>query len=130
MATGRVLSVRPGWAWAIIHGPRRVENRSWRTCYRGPLYIHASKNWSKKSGVELAAICRGAGIASPKMADLKFGWIIGICEIYDCVSYEDVPLKLKLWAEQGKWCWLLKNIRAMDPIEHRGRLGLCEMHLL
>jgi ASCH domain len=36
-----VLTVRQPWAWAIIHGGKDVENRSWRTKYRGPLLIHA-----------------------------------------------------------------------------------------
>ena len=34
--------MRPPWAWATIYGGKDVENRSWRTAYRGPLLIHAS----------------------------------------------------------------------------------------
>ena len=39
----RALTVRQPWAWAIIYGGKDLENRRWRTSYRGPL-IHASKN--------------------------------------------------------------------------------------
>lgn len=39
----KALSVRPPWAWAIAHAGKRIENRSRRTTYRGPIAIHASK---------------------------------------------------------------------------------------
>ena len=42
--TIKCLSVCEPWAWAIIHGPKGIENRSWATAYRGPLLIHASKS--------------------------------------------------------------------------------------
>ena len=36
------LSIRPAWAWAIIHGGKDVENRSTRTSFRGRFLVHAS----------------------------------------------------------------------------------------
>ncbi len=40
------LSLRPPWAWFAIHAPPRfrkgVENRTWKTTYRGPLWVHSS----------------------------------------------------------------------------------------
>ncbi len=39
-----VLSIRQPYAWAVVHGIKDIENRSWRTHYRGPLLIHASAN--------------------------------------------------------------------------------------
>lgn len=38
----RVLSVQQPWAWAIVRGAERVENRRWRTPHRGPVLIRAS----------------------------------------------------------------------------------------
>lgn len=35
----RILSVRQPWAWALVDGWKDVENRSWRTAYRGPIAI-------------------------------------------------------------------------------------------
>lgn len=41
----KALTIRQPWAWAIVHGPKRLENRDWPGCsYRGPILIHASKN--------------------------------------------------------------------------------------
>ena len=37
----RALSIRQPWAWLILNGYKDLENRTWRTDYRGPLLIHA-----------------------------------------------------------------------------------------
>lgn len=38
----RALSIKPSWAWAILHLRKRIENRTWWTFWRGPLFLHAS----------------------------------------------------------------------------------------
>lgn len=38
----KALSIRQPWAWLIANGYKDIENRSWRTNYRGPVLIHAS----------------------------------------------------------------------------------------
>ncbi|MDX6480321.1 MAG: hypothetical protein QOG85_831 [Gaiellaceae bacterium] len=38
----KALSLRQPWAWAVIHGGKRVENRVWNTKFRGSFLIHAS----------------------------------------------------------------------------------------
>lgn len=38
------LTVKQPWASAIMAGLKRVENRTWRTDYRGPLAIHAGSS--------------------------------------------------------------------------------------
>lgn len=38
----KALSIRQPWAWLIVNGFKDIENRSWRTKYRGPVLIHAS----------------------------------------------------------------------------------------
>lgn len=39
----RALSIRQPWAHLIIHGGKRIENRSWNTKHRGPIFIHVAK---------------------------------------------------------------------------------------
>ena len=46
MRTITVLSVRQPWAWLLCEGLKDVENRNWRTNYRGELFIHAGKSFS------------------------------------------------------------------------------------
>jgi hypothetical protein len=38
----RALTVHQPWAAALVRGSKRIENRCWRTAYRGPLIIHAA----------------------------------------------------------------------------------------
>jgi hypothetical protein len=48
----KCLSIRPPWAWMIIHLQSKrwkdVENRTWTTNYRGPLLIHASSTLTRE----------------------------------------------------------------------------------
>ena len=39
----KALSLMEPWAALIAAGVKSIETRSWRTAYRGPLYIHASR---------------------------------------------------------------------------------------
>ena len=59
-AGDKVLSIRQPFADFILAGTKWVENRTWRTQHRGPLWIHASKietrevkEWQEK-GIDLA----------------------------------------------------------------------------
>jgi hypothetical protein len=38
----KILSIRHPWAYLIANGDKDIENRMWRTKYRGPFLIHAS----------------------------------------------------------------------------------------
>jgi len=38
----KILSVRQPWATPIVGRIKDVENRTWRTNYRGPVLVHAS----------------------------------------------------------------------------------------
>ena len=39
----KVIVVRQPWAWLIVHGYKDIENRSWRTRYRGTLLISGER---------------------------------------------------------------------------------------
>lgn len=104
----RIISVKQPWAWAIASGLKLVENRSWRTHYRGPLAIHASGRPE-----------RGIQIGQPD--GLPCGAIVAITSIVDCVPFADVagqPFAV------GPWCWMLGPVQAIEPIPMLGRLSL------
>ena len=44
----RALSIRQPWAWLIVNGHKDIENRSWRTKYRGPFLVHAGLKVEKE----------------------------------------------------------------------------------
>ena len=98
----KALTVLQPWAWAIMDGRKRVENRSWRTRHRGPLLIHAGKGrrWFRDSR-ELPD-----GSNHPSAVDLSYGAILGIVQIVDCVP---VAEKADDPFASGPWCFVLEK---------------------
>lgn len=111
----KTLTVCQPWAWALIHGPKRIENRSWPTRYRGPLLIHAGKTRNRLGDEEDSLP------DLPPYRLLEFGALIGVVELVDCVPVE---LVVGEPFAEGPWCWLLRNPRAIDPMPMLGKLGL------
>ncbi len=107
------LSIHSHWAWAIIHGDKRIENRTWRTRYRGPLLIHASQTIDREILANLPD--------APQPCDLTRGAFIGVVDVLDCVPFsetQNAPYAV------GPWCWLLSNPRPIQPVEWKGTTGL------
>jgi hypothetical protein len=46
-ASPKALSIRQPWAWLIVHGYKRYENRTWSTKLRGEILIHAGKSFDR-----------------------------------------------------------------------------------
>ena len=45
----KVLTIKQPWATLIMQGDKKYEFRSWKTKYRGEIYIHAGKSIDKKA---------------------------------------------------------------------------------
>lgn len=116
----KALSLKQPWAWLTIQGIKDVENRNWSTDYRGPLVIHASKNWSQ-DGFDF--ICGHKGLWVPWREDHVFGALIGYVDMIDCVdTYHDPEW---FW---GDWGFVFKRPREFKtPIPWKGRLGLFDV---
>lgn len=83
------ISVRQPWAWFIIYLGKDVENRTWRTLFRGPVWIHASKGMTRaeyEEGIICARRVFGRPFPEPRFEDLQRGGIIGRAEITGCVT--------------------------------------------
>src|SRR5262245_15321972 len=79
----KALTVLQPWAWAIIHGPKRIENRVWRTNHRGPLAIHA--------GISRKLLRPTINDGTPVPADLVYGAILGVVDVVDCLPLAQTP---------------------------------------
>ena len=117
------LTIRQPWAWAILHAGKRIENRSWRCKYRGPLLIHAAKGMTKME-YDLAAafIHRASGIYCPPSRALERGGFVGICKVVDCVS-EGSSASFDPWF-CGPWGIVLDEVRSIPFEAAAGSLGL------
>lgn len=115
----RCLTVQQPWAWAIIHGQKRCENRAWPTKYRGPLLIHAGKSRDAVDEYNTDHV----GLDDDDK--LAFGAIIGIVDLVDCVELANVGPEHDDYAT-GPWCWILANPRPVEVTACKGALGLWE----
>ena len=81
----KILVVRQPWAWLIVNGFKDIENRSWKTHYRGPLLIQASAGLPSKVDLEeFRLFARKRGVDLPEK--FEKGGIVGMVLLEDCVT--------------------------------------------
>lgn len=103
----KALSIQQPFADKIIFRGKNIENRTWRTKFRGTVAIHASMKlaeYVELSDKEKKTLIRGA--------------IIGVVDIVDCVDEY-----ISKWFN-GPIGFVLKNPRPLkNPIPCKGKLG-------
>mgnify|MGYP000621569859 FL=1 len=126
----KVLSLTEPCATLIKEKRKLIETRSWKTDYRGELYIHASitkipKDW--KEDKEFMALVNDV--------PLNFGNIICKCNLVDCVYMtkeyvEDIKKNnhqeyICGKYEEGRYAWILSDIIPLEmPIKAKGQLNI------
>lgn len=119
----KALSIRQPWAWLIFNKGKDIENRTWKTNFRGRVLVHAAKGITHAEHEEVA---RKLAFFTPKsripeINDLERGGIIGSIEIVDCVEKSDSS-----WFT-GPYGFVLANPEPMPFIPLRGMLGFFEV---
>lgn len=115
------LSIRTPWAWMITHAGKDIENRTWRTDYRGPLLIHTGK---KPESDLVFQWIRFKGFDLPEKESLPLGGIVGVCDLVDCL-----PKKSRDdgWQQANCFGFKLANARPLPFTACKGALGLFEV---
>lgn len=114
----KALSIRQPWAWLIVQGHKKIENRTWDTKKRGRFLIHASSKRPSDDDMEAAlAICTKLGIALPHKADFTLGAIVGYASLCGTVAQSDDPFFF------GPVGLQLKDCHAVEPIRFKGALS-------
>lgn len=130
------LSLTEPYATLIKNGIKTIETRSWKTNYRGKLYIHASSTKipkEYKNNLELMTLV--------DINNLNYGNIICSCELVDCIEMTDEfidEIRNNRTNEyitgvypKGRYVWILKNIEILEnPIEAKGHLGIWNFNKL
>lgn len=123
----KVISIKQPFATLIIEGYKEYEFRTWKTKYRGPIYIHASLGIDKS--------------VMEKYKDLNLeypsGCIIGKATLNDCLEINDefrniIKEKNKypyiynnvLKKDDSKYAFHMTNIEKIEPIKVKGQLGI------
>lgn len=128
MEIQKALSIKQPWAHLIAAGIKDIENRTWKTHFRGKIYIHACS--PMKFDVKLTdeqMIKAFPAIGDAIDGKLTFGAIIGEVEISDCVINHS-----SIWAEKSCeaiiYNWVLINPVTYDKpvLNVKGRLSFWE----
>ena len=125
----KVLSLMEPWGSLIKEKVKYIETRSWKTNYRGELYIHTSLKRIPKKDVRIQEL-----VTLLKDKNIKYGYIIAKCNLVDCI-YMDEEFINKIKNENpteykcgeyavGRYAWVLKDIRKIEPIQAKGHLGI------
>lgn len=107
----KAITIKQPWASLIAYGLKDIENRSWKTNYRGRVLIHAGKR-EKQFGMPRKLFSDDVVHSVIVSKELPMGAIIGSVEIVDCVKNHP-----SMWAVEGAWHWVLENpILFSEPI--------------
>lgn len=115
----KALSVKQPWAELIASGRKTIETRTWRTKYRGPLLICASKNIDNRA-------CSYHGFVPNRM---EAGFAVAIVDLVNCrpMVLADRPDAM---CELNKYAWVLENVRRIKQFPVKGQLGVFGVWLL
>ena len=107
----KALSVRQPFADNIIFHGKDIENRTWRTTFRGTVAIHAGMKFHDY-----------ADLSAEEKKQMVRGAIIGVVEVVDCVDKY-----ISKWFE-GPIGFVLKNPRPLKkPIPCKGKLNFWDV---
>lgn len=102
----------------------------WKTHYRGELAIHAGLGTQYLTKRELKEYPTGCVIAIANLVEcIHLGSVINKLpsELNKLVSIGiDWELLLKHPHAEGPYCWILKDVRAIEPVPARGAQQLWE----
>ena len=122
----KVISVRQPWAYLIVAGHKDIENRKWRTSYRGRLLIHASQAMEPDDFPMQRQWIETCGIVIPE--DLPRGAIVGSATLahVDCGNgYQGDGLACTSpWFEGPYGLHMSYPTAYPEPIPYRGQLGI------
>ncbi|MBQ6841300.1 MAG: ASCH domain-containing protein [Bacilli bacterium] len=119
----KVLSIKEPFASLIKDGKKKIETRSWKTNYRGEIYIHASLTKQKLD--ERIKILN-------EMIEPKPGYVLCKANLVDCIYMdEDYINEIKKTEEYlyghyevGRYAWVLKDVVIINPFLVKGKLGI------
>lgn len=139
----RALTLMQPWATLVLVGAKRIETRSWRVTYRGPLAIHAAKRFPK----DAKDLCQAPGFSLALAGEqLPLGVVLATCRLIACIPTRELQRNRTIEADPvanasnlemtdqerlfgnytpGRWAWLLSDVKPLqEPVPTKGALGL------
>lgn len=134
----RALSLTQPWAWSMVHGPKRIENRTWPVpehLIGQTIAVHASAKWDKDG----EAFLLERGVLVPPRGTLARGAYIGVATIVRCVEKARYDLLDEVARRElvpdpvqddyffGPFGQLWENVRPITPLLAPGALSFFEV---
>lgn len=119
----KVLTIKQPYASLIANGYKTYEFRSWKTKYRGELYIHAGKGIDKKR----------MDMVRDYELDYPNGYIIAKANLTDCILVDEKMSKQlnkenpKVYTHDytGYYAFKLEDVQMLEnPIKTSGKLSI------
>ena len=124
----KVISIKEPFATFIKDGYKKIETRSWKTNYRGELFIHVSgKNIAKEF------LTNEYVVSLTNELNMNYGNIICRGNLVDCVYMDEDFLKLMKKNEKefnlglyelGRYAWIFEDVEPIYPIPAKGKLNI------
>jgi hypothetical protein len=133
----KALTVKQPWAWAITHGTKRTENRTWAppSSWSGFLALHAAKTVAAKDMTALANTPGMDGRQMPRRDRLVCGAVVALARVVDvhaanertcggnCLDWGLFPANPKTTKPLNHWC--LADVTVLKrPVPCAGKLQL------
>lgn len=146
----KALTIKQPWATLIALGEKKIETRSWKTSYRGPLFIHAGKSIEDSICHEKPFITVLNNHDIILARDLPTGAIIAKANLVNCVKMAEWVLDDNYMAicsllengqvvkdnelefgdyTPGRYAWILEDVEIIKPIPAKGQLSLWNFNL-
>lgn len=138
MQPTKAITIKNPWAWLIANGIKDIENRTWRTKFRGTVLIHSAATWYQGFNYHKQLNSRQINMTVEQWDYLSMDLrsqiiskdniptsaIIGQVDIVDCVQGHP-----SVWAIENHWHWVLENAVYFDkPITGiKGKLSFWEV---
>lgn len=124
----KVISIKEPFATLLMLNIKHIETRSWKTNYRGELYIHAS-------GKSVAKEFLTNDIVLELIKDMKMNYGNIICKgnLVDCIYMdetfiEEIKKNTCEYAcgsyEVGRYAWIFDKLEPIKPISTKGKLNI------
>jgi hypothetical protein len=117
----------------IVHGQKRIENRSRRTTHRGPIVLHASGRDRWDFAGQMSDLVRDewrrlGWIGSPGRdgSNITHGAVLAVAEIVEVCGWQGRSnCDCGEWAVPFQAHWRLADVRPLaEPVPCKGALGL------
>lgn len=119
----KAISIRQPYAELIARGEKTLEVRTWRTNYRGPLLVVASRTMDLHNKIDASMYLLGP-------SDCPRGVAVCLVDLVDCrAGRPEDKARALCEVEPTDFVFELARPRRLEPAPVKGRLGIFDCYV-